>query len=145
MKRFDNRKAERERIENAGREFREELIDTGILNWEEISYRFCGRHLTELTRGTHFQIYELPLADVVELLPTPEQEQDLINLMKTASEKYRFASAEQIECLGMDTENGNLYEWIGDHTVKILEEKEGELLKVPGTGSTFTIKLREQK
>lgn len=36
------------------------------------------------------------------------------------SEKYRFAKEKQITCLGMDIESGNLYEWIGDHTKKIL-------------------------
>ena len=37
VKRFDSRKAEREQIENISREFKEELIDTGILNWDRIS------------------------------------------------------------------------------------------------------------
>lgn len=144
VKRFDSRYAERERIENVSREFKEELIDTGILNWDKISYRFCGRHMTELKFGDHFQIYELLLADVVELLPTPEQDYDLKNLMAISSDKYRFATAEQIDCLGMDIEAGTLYEWIGDHTKKILQENEGKLLKMPGTGDIYMVSLRAQ-
>ena len=51
------------------------------------------------------------------------------------SEKYRFAKEKQITCLGMDIESGNLYEWIGDHTKKILQEQESTLKKMPGTCS----------
>lgn len=142
MKRFDNKKAERERIENVGREFREELIDTGVFSWEKITYRYCGRHITELRFEEHFQIYELLLADIVELIPTSEQEQDLKKLMGHKSEKYRFAKEKQITCLGMDIESGNLYEWIGDHTKKILQEQESTLKKMPGTGDKYTIDLR---
>ncbi len=145
VKRFDSKKAERERIDDISREFKEELIDTGILNWDSVSYRFCGRHITELKYGEHFQIYELLLADVVELLPTPDQERDLANLMSVNTVKYRFATAEQITCLGMDTDAGELYEWIGDHTKKIIEENEGQLVKVQGTGKTYTVSLRRQE
>lgn len=142
MKRFDNKKANRERIENVGREFREELIDTGILSWKKISYRYCGRHMTELRFEEHFQIYELLLADIVELIPTTEQLQDLKNLMSIHSEKYRFANEEQITCLGIDIASGELYEWIGDHTKKILQEQESQLIKMPGTGKTYSVKLK---
>lgn len=45
MKRFD-RGANRERIDNLSREFKEELIDKSIVNWNSISYRYCGRHIT---------------------------------------------------------------------------------------------------
>ncbi len=141
MKRFDSQKAKRERIENVGREFKEELIETGILNWKQITYRYCGRDVTELKFGDHFQIYELLLADVIELIPTQDQEQDLKNLENQTSDKYRFATAEQITCLGMDIEGGQLYEWIGDHTKKILQENEAQLIRMPGTGKTFPVDL----
>ena len=143
VKRFDSKKAERERIENISREFKEELIATGIVNWDSVSYRFCGRHITELKYGEHFQIYELLIADVVELLTTSEQEEDLMNLMTMNSDKYQFATAEQITCLGVNTDAEQLYEWIGDHTKKIIEENEGQLVKVPGTGKTYTVSLKE--
>ena len=141
VKRFNSRKAQRERIDNIGREFKEELIETGILSWKQIRYRFCGRHMTELKFGEHFQIYELLLADIVELIPTAEQEADLKNLMDNHSDQYRFASAEQITCLGMDTEAGQLYEWIGDHTKKILQENEEQLMKPNGVGETYSISV----
>lgn len=142
VKRFD-KKANRERINNVSREFKEELVDTGILNWNAIKYRFCGRHMTELQFGEHFQIYELLLADIVELIPTSEQEQDLKRLMGISSEKYKFATAEEITCLGMDTESGYLYEWIADHTKKILQENEKELTKIKDVGEIYAVHLSE--
>ncbi len=142
MKRFDSKKAKRERIENVGREFKEELLDTGILSWDKITYRYCGRHMTELRFEEHFQIYELLLADVVELIPTSEQAHDLMELMNIPSEKYRFAKEEQITCLGMDIASGELYECIGDHTKAILQEQESQLIKMPGTGEKYSVELK---
>ena len=136
VKRFD-RKAEREQIYNLSREFREELIEKGIINWSQITYRFCGRHMTEL----HFQYYELLLADVVELVPTPEQEADLELLVKQQSDIYRFATADEITSLGVDTASGDLRENIADHTLKIIQENEGQLMRISGVGKTYTINL----
>lgn len=140
VKRFD-RKAEREQIYNLSREFREELIEKGIISWSQITYRFCGRHMTELHFGDHFQCYELLLADVVELVPTPEQEADLERLVKQQSDIYRFATADEITSLGVDTASGNLRENIADHTLKIIQENEGQLMRISGVGKTYTINL----
>ena len=140
VKRFDD-KAERERIDNIGREFKEELIEKGILNWKQITYRFCGRHMTELKFSQHFQIYELLLADVVELIPTEEQEKDLIRLMSKKSELYYFATAEEIASLGVNTYSRDLKEIIADHANKILQENEGKLMKITGVGKRYTISV----
>ena len=140
VKRFD-RKAEREQIYNLSREFREELIEKGIISWSQITYRFCGRHMTELHFGDHFQCYELLLADVVELVPTPEQEADLERLVKQQSDIYRFATADEITSLGVDTASGDLRENIADHTLKIIQENGGQLMRISGVGKTYTINL----
>jgi hypothetical protein len=140
VRRF-NGKAERERIDNLSREFKEELVDKGIVNWSQITYRFCGRHMTELKFGDHFQTYELLLADVVELLPTMEQEKDLKLLMKQHSDQYCFATAEEITSLGVNTITGDLKEYIGVHAKKILQENEGQLMKISGVGKIYTVKL----
>lgn len=134
-----NKKASRECVKDLSREFTEELINTGILNWNHISYRFCGRHMTELRFSEHFQIYELLLADVVELLPTPSQLDDLKQLMKSSSAIYRFATAEEIIALGINTSSGNLAETIADHTKKILEESEDQLMKIGDVGSKYNV------
>lgn len=141
MNRFDSTKAQRECIDNLGREFKEELIDIGVVNWKQIQYRYCGRYISELRFGEHFQIYEMQLFDVLEFIPTSEQEADLQRMLDNTSKKYRFATAEQITCLGMNTESGELYEWIGDHTKTILQENEGQLIKADGVGKTYTISI----
>lgn len=138
VKRFDG-KAEREQIYNLGREFREELIEKGIISWNQITYRFCGRHMTDLHLSNHFQCYELLFADIVELISTPEQESDLKRLVKHQSDIYRFATADEITSLGVDTSSGDLREIIADHTLKIIQENEGQLMKIPGVGKTYTI------
>lgn len=134
-------KADRERIDNLSREFREELIDKNIVNWNHISYRYCGRHITELHWGKHFQCYELLLADIVELLPTPEQEQDLRNLQNQHSENYRFVTAEEISSLGVNTNSGDLRETIADHSAKILQENEGMLISNSNVGKIYDCEL----
>ena len=136
-----NTSSEREQICDLGREFREELIEKGIVDWKQISYRVCGRHMTEINFSKHFQCYELLLADVVELLLTAEQEIDLNRLLNKQSDMYLFATAEDIASLGINTENGELREIIADHANKIIQENEGNLIKLRNSGKTYTVKF----
>lgn len=135
-----NHFANREKVNNLGREFKEELIDTGILHWTELKYRICGRHIADIQYSKHFQIYELMLADVVEPLLTPQQEADIRTLMQSNEQAYRFANEKEIKSLGIDTESNQLVEIISDHTIKILQEYEDELLSIPGDNKkTYTV------
>lgn len=140
IRRFD-KQANRERIDNISREFKEETIDTNILNWEKVTYRFCGRYITELRFEEHFQVYELQLFDIAELIPTPEQERELRHLAECDSENYRFATAEEIRSRGMNITEEKLQEWIGSHTKYILQEKESDLMNIHNTGKQFTVLL----
>lgn len=139
VSRFDGRKASRERIDNVGREFREELGD--VLSWEAIKYRYCGRHMTELKYSDHFQCYELLLADIVELIPTDAQNTELEGLRRQTAESYRFASAEEIKCLGIVPGTDMLEEWIADHSVKMLQENEQYLSREPNAGEVFDVAI----
>lgn len=141
IKRFDSRKASRESMENLGREFREELIEPGLLKWSQIRYRICGRHITPLEFGKHFQIYEILLADVVELLPTKEQEKDLEKLVQKKSDEYIFATADEIRSLGVNTHTGKLSASIAEHSEKIIQEKETTLIRTSVTGKCYTVDL----
>lgn len=123
VKRFD-KTVDREKVENLNREFREELITTGILDFKEIRYRYCGRHLTSIEFSRHFRCYELLLADVVELLPTREQEKRLRELMNIRSDEYYFATKDEIEHCGIVEGTDKLKEVIADHSFKVLEETE---------------------
>lgn len=138
--RFDN-EANRENVNNLGREFKEEIIEKKILDWDHIEYRFCGRHISDLTYGNHFRCYELLLADIVEILPTEKQYNDLEKLITTQSDIYRFATAEEIKSLGINTREGILEEKIADHTQKILQENENYLISMPYDNKHFSINI----
>lgn len=140
LKHFDMT-VKREQIEDLSREFREEMIEKNIVQWNKISYRYCGRHITDLKFGEHFQIYEILLSDIVELLPTQKQERDLKVLELKQSEQYRFATAEEITSFGINTISGCLRDEIANHTVKILEENEGKLIKDVKTQDVYTVDL----
>lgn len=130
VKRFDKTK-DRERISNLSREFREELISTGILRGSEfdmLAYSECGRHFTELHFSEHFQCYELLMADVVELHLTAAQEERFRELMETPSMKYCFSMSDEIESLGVKIGTEDLRETIGSHAKKILVEHMDNLI-----------------
>jgi len=130
VKRFDKTK-DRETIQNPSREFREELISTGILRGSEfdtLAYTECGRHFTELHFSEHFQCYELLMADIVELHLTAAQEEKFRELMETRSTKYCFATSDEIESLGVKIGTEDLRETIGDHAKKILIEHTVDLI-----------------
>ena len=70
IKRFDETPY-RENINNLSREFDEELFSTNILDKEtfgDLSYKYCGRHITDVEYGNFFDCYELLLADIVEVI-----------------------------------------------------------------------------
>lgn len=140
VRRFD-KTVDRELVKNLKREFREELISTGILDFREIHYRYCGRHFTNIEFSRHFRCYELLLADVVELLPTPEQEDKLRTLMGNNIEKYYFATKDEIEHCGIVEGTDKLKEVIGDHSFKILEETEQYLKRIRRDKGTYTVDL----
>ena len=143
VKRFDSELSERERLDDLSREFTEELVKEGIVEWQEISYRYCGRHFTDICFSKHFQIYELLMADIVELIPTPEQLADLQHLKDECTENsiYRFATAAQIQSCGVDTSKGLLQDWITNHTEKILEETEPKLIKSDDVGNVYKVSV----
>lgn len=144
VRRFD-RTTNRELVKNLEREFREELVATGILDFENIRYRYCGRHLTGIEFSRHFQCYELLLADVVELLATEEQENTLRRLIKLDSDKYYFATKEEIEHCGIIEGTNNLKEVIADHSYKILEETEQYLKKIRRDKGIYKVKCELPK
>lgn len=64
------------------------------------------------------------MADVVELLPTREQEDKLRQLMTIESNDYYFATKDEIEHCGIVEGTDKLKEVIADHSFKVLEETE---------------------
>lgn len=48
----------------------------------DLSYKYCGRHITDVEYGNFFDCYELLLADIVEVILNDEQEQLFRDLME---------------------------------------------------------------
>ena len=134
--------AERENFVNLGRELKEELVDKGVVSWKRIRYRVCGRYMSEVRFEQHFQVFELQLADIVELLPTSEQARDLEVLMQSPADGYIFATREEIESLGINTEAHQLSETIADHSLRILQEKESTLMRVSDQGRIYSVEIQ---
>ena len=130
VKRFDQT-TDRETVQNLRREFREELISTGLLRdpvFGTLTYMYCGRHFAGPSFSDHFQCYELLMADIVELELTAAQEERFRELMQTQSERYCFASSDEIQSLGVQPGSTDLRETIGDHAKKILLENADDLI-----------------
>lgn len=129
VRRFDRTK-NRESINDLSREFYEELKKTSIISGDNLTYRYCGRHFTGIEYSKYFKCYELLLADIVEFIPTKEQESELRELLKDAKNDYvLFADEEMIETCGTNAYEGDLSIKIADHTCKILQSSERNLLR----------------
>nr|WP_317914681.1 hypothetical protein [Carnobacterium maltaromaticum] len=130
IRRF-NKTLYREQITDLSREFVEEIFFTGILNKDtfgKLSYNYCGRHMTNVEFGNIFKIYELLLADVVEVQLSHEQEELFRILMGKDSDEYQFVTASEINALGVDYGTNNLADTIANHTPKILSDNTEELI-----------------
>ena len=127
VRRF-NKTQNRETIKNLSREFKEEMIKTGIVDFDHIEYRYCGRHFTDVQYSRFFDCFELLLADIIEFIPNNEQEMKLRELMDADTDKYIFATDMQIKTCGVEENSTNMLEKISDHAIKILQETEDQLM-----------------
>lgn len=135
--RFDKTE-NRENQSDLSREYKEELVESGLLQFTHMQYRYCGRHLSNLEFSRHFGLYELLLADIFEIELSDKQESLLRQLLSKESEEYSFAPPELISSCGIKAGSDNLLETIADHSKKILQENESELVDSPGRNKTFS-------
>lgn len=130
VKRFE-RTPYRENINNLSREFQEELFSTNILDknsFGDLSYKYCGRHMTNIEYGNKFNHFELLLADIIEVRLSTKQEELFRRLMRRDCIKYRFAKPNEIKSYGVRYETNELTDDIADHTPKILSENTDKLM-----------------
>lgn len=130
VRRF-NQTPYRENVSNLSREFIEEIFNSGILDkkaFGSLTYKYCGRHMTEIEYNSFFEHYELLLADIVEVKLSEKQIQLFRELMKSETEKYHFATAEEIKSLGVKYGTNDIADKIGNHTSKILSENADQLV-----------------
>lgn len=143
VRRF-NKTQYRENISNLSREFVEEIFSTGILDRSEfgtLSYKYCGRHMTNVEYHSVFSHYELLLADIIEVQLSHTQEELFRNLMDIDCNKYRFATADEIKSLGVVYGTNELADDIANHTPKILSENTDKLMMRNKQKETITVQL----
>ncbi|TDL95532.1 HU-CCDC81 and SPOR domain-containing protein [Macrococcus carouselicus] len=143
IRRFD-KTSYREDVSDLSREFVEEIFSTGILDREtfgDLTYRFVGRHMTDVEYGRTFSHYELLLADIIEVRLTDRQEELFRDLMRQKSDKYLFASADEINSLGVNYVTQELDDNIANHTPKILSENTDDLIMRNRHQSSVTVRL----
>lgn len=141
VRRF-NKTQYRENISNLSREFVEEMFSTGILynsSFGALSYKYCGRHMTNVEHSSVFNHYELLLADIIEVQLSDTQEQLFRNLMGTDCNKYRFSTADEIKSLGVKFRTNELEDDIANHTPKILSENTDKLMRRNKYKETITV------
>lgn len=130
----------RESQENLYREFQEEIIDRidfiDPAVFEQIEYRCCGSHM-EVSRMGENDL-QIRLADVVELIPSPQQAKVFKDMMQRESSLYRFATKEDIYELGRTC--GNQVQTISRHTYKILREEERKLKRNKHINKYYKVK-----
>ncbi len=106
------------------REFYEELIEgkANILSQKKfpyVNYNFMGSVTTPLKKSPHcgWDCWEILQYDILDLLPTQEQLQELENLIKTGDSDYiKWADEELINNLGHDNRTKKHLYSIGAHT-----------------------------
>lgn len=115
---FDSQK---EREIEPRREFKEELLDTNILDREIFSHfnhQLIRRYSTNIQWSDFFACFEILVYDVFELLPNEKQKEALIKLAErdpNLSLGYAIVSCDDIEQLRL-MENGRQIARIGKHT-----------------------------
>lgn len=104
------------------REFYEELVKPGLLASAEFPYVY-HRHIRRTVRPMRYsavaQSTELLIADIYELIPTPEQLRSLEDLREKTDPAYLWATADEIRRRGARP-GANQTDNIGGHTEWIL-------------------------
>ena len=110
----------KEREISAEREFFEELIKPKILDaqiFSQIKYKHLKRISKNLKWSEHFSCYEVLIYDIMELLPTEQQNEELKKLSRDTNlnKGYAIVDFDDIEQLRL-VRNGKQIARIGEHT-----------------------------
>ena len=119
-------KAKKGREVTAYREFKEELIDSNILdsnifNESNVRLDYKRRSIGKLKFSDHFQCEEILIRDIYEFIPN-ESQQRAIDALKDETDLYKFFTYEEINRLGKISDCKEYR--IGEHTKSILEGSE---------------------
>ncbi|MFB7114530.1 hypothetical protein [Streptomyces sp. NPDC056291] len=98
---FDSRVG---REDSPWREFQEELLATQVLpqdKFPHIMHNYLRREVDPIRYSEWAQAYEILVADIYELVPTPEQADTLRALVPTQNPNVTWVTAEQIKRRGI--------------------------------------------
>lgn len=121
VKRFIEKIDVRENEKDVSREFYEEIIkDCGISakKFGVLKYSFDCRFIDEVKYTSIYKCYELLIADIYNVILDEKQERLLQTLIN--NENIMFATESEINCLGVDTNNGKNEDIIANHSWKVL-------------------------
>ncbi|MGQ3012288.1 MAG: hypothetical protein ACT6QS_01145 [Flavobacteriales bacterium] len=116
-----------EREADPRREFKEELLDAGILDpiiFQHIDHKHIRRFSKNLTWSDFFSCYEILIYDIFELIPNESQKKALIELSNQGndlSKGFAIVSCDDIEQLRL-MENGKQTARIGQHTKLVINK-----------------------
>ena len=134
-----------ETYKDTSREFREELLDTGILDpviFKKVEYNYLGQYQAPIKRSPYFDALELLFTDVCEVLLNEEQEnyiRGLIEKSKDDSEcRFRFVTEQQILHCGYDREK-KTQAFIMENAYKITDHSFKDLKRCPRKRITYTM------
>lgn len=125
IKWFESRK---DRETTFDREFREELVDTGILDatiFTPKSFSEISKVMKVFNYSTHHQCYEVLIYDIVEFHPTSEQEVELKKLLdnpRKLGDDFMLVDISEIERL-LVLEKDEQIGKIGEHSKYLINEK----------------------
>lgn len=117
-----------ERETEPRREFKEELLDTNILDgrmFEHFDYKHIRRYSKNLTWSKYFNCYEILIYDIFELLPNDEQIivlKELSSKVNDLSKGYAIVSCDDIEQLRLMSLDNQIAR-IGEHTKLIINKE----------------------
>lgn len=118
----------RERETEPRREFKEELLDTGILDpqtFQHFNHKHIRRYSKNLSWSDYFSCFEILTFDVFELLPNEGQKKALVDLSKQENDLsmgWAIVSCDDIEQLRLMSSDKQIAR-IGQHT-KLLINKD---------------------
>lgn len=109
------------------REFYEELIRSNVLSQENfpyVNYNYGGTVITPIKKTAGWNCFEILQYDILDLIPTKKQEEELEELLKNGdTEYYKWADDELINNLGQDNRQKKRLYRIGEHTKWALNMK----------------------
>lgn len=132
LKKFETwfqKNEDREIMENLSREFKEELIDRGILPKEvfsSVKYKYNGSH-TQKSYNNALRMKQIRHFDIVTIKLTNAQKEYLNSLLTQVSDQYVFATKDDI-CTGQKEANGKHYA-IAEYTDLIVTGTNKKLVK----------------